>query len=169
MELSVKDRLYLPSFLPARGNFKDFNLKKEILRKIAIPDEERKAIGLHENAEDKRIEWDVEKEKPLAVEFSGRTDRMTYGRQNVMCAMMSDAMPRLLPPNRLTAATNRSIMETPVTISGLTMGKLVMFIMTFFGIRFMRLMPTAAMVPSTVEANAETTAMINVLSSASRI
>ena len=39
MELSVKDRLYLPSFLPARGNFKDFNLKKEILRKIAIPDE----------------------------------------------------------------------------------------------------------------------------------
>ena len=40
MELSVKDRLYLPSFLPARGNFKDFNLKKEILRKIAIPDEE---------------------------------------------------------------------------------------------------------------------------------
>ena len=94
---------------------------------------------------------------------------MTYGRQNVMCAIMSDAMPRLLPPNRLTAATNRSIMETPVTISGLTMGKLVMFIMTFFGIRFMRLMPTAAMVPSTVEANAETTAMINVLSSASRI
>ena len=71
MELSVKDRLYLPSFLPARGNFKDFNLKKEILRKIAIPDEERKAIGLHENAEDKRIEWDVDKEKPLAVEFSG--------------------------------------------------------------------------------------------------
>lgn len=33
MELSVKDRLYLPTFLPARGNFKEFNLKKEILRK----------------------------------------------------------------------------------------------------------------------------------------
>lgn len=70
MELSVKDRLYLPTFLPARGNFKDFNLKKEILRKIAIGDEEREEIGLHENAEDKRIEWDVEKEKPLNVEFT---------------------------------------------------------------------------------------------------
>jgi len=70
MELSVKDRLYLPTFLPARGNFKDFNLKKEILRKIAIGDGEREEIGLHENAEDKRIEWDVEKEKPLQVEFS---------------------------------------------------------------------------------------------------
>ena len=70
MELSVKDRLYLPTFLPARGNFKEFNLKKEILRKIAIGDEERKAINLRENAEDKRIEWDVEKEHPLEVEFS---------------------------------------------------------------------------------------------------
>ena len=76
MELSVKDRLYLPSFLPARGNFKDFNLKKEILRKIAIPDEERKAIGLHENAE----------EKPLAVEFSG--DEMEYLRK--ACERISD-------------------------------------------------------------------------------
>lgn len=27
MEVSVKDRLYLPTFLPARGNFKEFNLK----------------------------------------------------------------------------------------------------------------------------------------------
>ena len=50
MELSVKDRLYLPTFLPARGNFKEFNLKKEILRKIAIGDEERKVINLRENA-----------------------------------------------------------------------------------------------------------------------
>lgn len=41
MELTIKDRLYLPSFLPARGNFKEFNLKKEILRKIAISDDER--------------------------------------------------------------------------------------------------------------------------------
>ena len=57
MELSVKDRLYLPSFLPARGNFKD-----------------------------KRIEWDVEKEKPLAVEFSG--DEMEYLRK--ACERISD-------------------------------------------------------------------------------
>ena len=70
MELTIKDRLYLPSFLPARGNFKEFNLKKEILRKIAISDDERQEINLRENAEDKRIEWDVEMERPLLVEFS---------------------------------------------------------------------------------------------------
>lgn len=86
MELTIKDRLYLPTFLPARGNFKDFNLKKEILRKIAIGDEERKEINLRENAEDKRIEWDVEKEKQLAVEFS--KDEMEYLR--TACEKISD-------------------------------------------------------------------------------
>lgn len=86
MELSVKDRLYLPSFLPAQGNFKDFNLKKEILRKIAIPDGERKEINLHENAGDKRIEWDVEKEHPLAVDFS--KDEIEYLRK--ACERISD-------------------------------------------------------------------------------
>ena len=81
MELSVKDRLYLPTFLPARGNFKEFNIKKEILRKIAIGDEEREKLGLHENAEDKRIEWDVEKEQPLGVEFS---------KEEMACEKISD-------------------------------------------------------------------------------
>ena len=70
MELSIKDRLYLPTFLPAKGNFKDFNLKKEILRKIAISEEERKEINFRENKEESRLEWDVEKETPLNVDFS---------------------------------------------------------------------------------------------------
>lgn len=36
MELSVKDRLYLPTFLPARGNFKEFNLKKRFCAKSQL-------------------------------------------------------------------------------------------------------------------------------------
>lgn len=86
MELTIKDRLYLPSFLPARGNFKEFNLKKEILRKIAISDDERQEINLRENAEDKRIEWDVEKERPLLVEFS--KEEMDYLKK--ACERISD-------------------------------------------------------------------------------
>lgn len=86
MELTIKDRLYLPSFLPARGNFKEFNLKKEILRKIAISDDERQEINLRENAEDKRIEWDVEKERPLLVEFS--REEMDYLKK--ACERISD-------------------------------------------------------------------------------
>ncbi len=86
MELTIKDRLYLPSFLPARGNFKEFNLKKEILHKIAISDDERQEINLRENAEDKRIEWDVEKERPLLVEFS--KEEMDYLKK--ACERISD-------------------------------------------------------------------------------
>ena len=86
MELTIKDRLYLPSFLPARGNFKEFNLKKEILRMIAISDDERQEIILRENAEDKRIEWDVEKDRPLLVEFS--KEEMDYLKK--ACERISD-------------------------------------------------------------------------------
>ena len=60
--------------------------KGKILRKIAIGDEERKAINLRENAEDKRIEWDVEKEHPLEVEFSA--DEMAY--LQAACEKISD-------------------------------------------------------------------------------
>ena len=36
MELNIKDRLYIPVILPKDGTFKEFNTKKEILRKIGI-------------------------------------------------------------------------------------------------------------------------------------
>lgn len=86
MELSVKDRLYLPAFLPAKGNFKEFNLKKEILRKIAIGGEERKALDLHEDSETRRIEWDVEKETPLQADFTA--EEMRY--LQTACEKISD-------------------------------------------------------------------------------
>lgn len=86
MELTIKDRLYLPTFLPQKGNFKQFNLKKEILRKISIPENERKEINLHENEENKRIEWDVEKEVPLHIDFSA--DEMKYLQE--ACEKISD-------------------------------------------------------------------------------
>lgn len=70
MELSIKDRLYLPTFLPAKGNFKDFNLKKDILRKIAISEDERQKINLREESDDKRIVWDIDKEVPFNVDFT---------------------------------------------------------------------------------------------------
>lgn len=86
MELTVKDRLYIPALLPKEGNFKQFNLKKEIIRKIEISDSERETINLRENAETKRIEWDVEKEVALNVEFSG--DETAYLKE--VCEKVSD-------------------------------------------------------------------------------
>ena len=86
MELSIKDRLYLPVFLPKEGNFKQFNLKKEILRKIEISEQEREAINLHENADTKRIEWDNEKESSMHIDLS--KDEIEYLK--MVCEKISD-------------------------------------------------------------------------------
>lgn len=85
MELLIKDRLYIPAFLPKEGNFKNFNMKKEILRKIEISEIERNAVGLKENQETKCIEWDVDR-VPLQVEFN--TEEMDYLKQS--CEKISD-------------------------------------------------------------------------------
>lgn len=86
MELLIKDRLYIPAFLPKEGNFKDFNTKKSILNKIEITQDERQAVGLKENEETKRIEWDVEKDTPLVVDFSA--EEMQYLKTS--CEKISD-------------------------------------------------------------------------------
>lgn len=80
MELSIKDRLYMPALLPKEGSFHQFNTKKSILHKIEISPEERKEVGLKENQDTKRIEWDVEKEIPLILEFTA--DEMAYLKQS---------------------------------------------------------------------------------------
>lgn len=86
MELQIKDRLYIPTFLPQKGNFKEFNLKKEILRKIEISESEREEVGLTENKETKRIEWDITKDVPLNVEFNA--DELSYLKES--CEKLSD-------------------------------------------------------------------------------
>ncbi|MFI3294317.1 MAG: RNA-binding protein [Rikenellaceae bacterium] len=86
MELSIKDRLYIPALLPKDGNFKEFNLKKEILRKVEISESERTEVNLRENSETKRIEWDTEKDNPLIIDFS--KDECDYLKK--VCEKLSD-------------------------------------------------------------------------------
>lgn len=70
MELQIKDRLYIPALLPQEGTFSEFNLKKSIREKVALTEQERQEINLRENSETKRIEWDVEKDKPVVIMFT---------------------------------------------------------------------------------------------------
>jgi hypothetical protein len=86
MELTIKDRLYIPALLPKEGNFTQFNIKKEILRRIEISDAEKEELGLKENAETKRIEWNVEKDIPLNMEFTAQ--ELDYLKQ--VCERISD-------------------------------------------------------------------------------
>ena len=56
------------------------------MKKIEISDTERDEVNLRENADTKRIEWDVEKETPLIVDFSA--DEMEYLK--MVCEKISD-------------------------------------------------------------------------------
>lgn len=70
MELTIKDRLYIPALLPKEGTFRDFNTKKDLSQKIEVTPTERNEIGLHENKDTGRIEWDTAKEFSLQVDFT---------------------------------------------------------------------------------------------------
>ena len=86
MELSIKDILYIAGFLPKENNFKQFNIKKEILKKIEISEEERATVNLRQNTENNRIEWDTEKDVPLMVDFT--TEEIEYMKS--ACEKISD-------------------------------------------------------------------------------
>ena len=92
MDLHIKDRLLIPSIFPERGNFMDFNLKKSIARKIAISEQDRKDYEIVEKKEEKRIEWNVQKdaETPLVVEFS--KEELDYMRRSCE-AIVEQQMP----------------------------------------------------------------------------
>ena len=89
----------------------------------------------------------------------GITDRMTYGKLNVMCAMRSVVKPRTLlsfiicPANAKSSAS-----ETPVTISGFVSGIFVTAIVMRRIRPDMARMPMAAIVPSTVATSEAITA-----------
>lgn len=86
MELTIKDRLYIPALLPKEGNFREFNIKKEIRRKVAISDQERETLNLRENPDTKRIEWDVAREMPLHADFT--QEEIDYLKS--VCEKLSD-------------------------------------------------------------------------------
>ena len=86
MELLIKDRFYIPMLFPKKGNYHQFNLKKEIIKKIEISQEEREAIDWKEDAETKNITWDNTKDTPFIVDFSG--DEINYLRE--WCEKISD-------------------------------------------------------------------------------
>lgn len=78
MDLHIKERLLIPTILPEKGNFMDFNLKKSIIKKVALTEQDKTDYEIVEKKEERRIEWNVQKdiETPLVVDFS--TEELAY-------------------------------------------------------------------------------------------
>ena len=72
MELFIKDRLYFSQLLPAQNTFMEFNLKKSIIEKVGLTDEDKKKFEIKEDKEAGKIVWNIEKDmkNPLVVDFT---------------------------------------------------------------------------------------------------
>lgn len=88
MELHIKDRIYFPQILAQQSNFLEFNLKRNILNKVAVNKEAQEKYNVKEDKENNRITWDVQKdtEEPLVVEFS--KEELAYLKKN--CEAIAD-------------------------------------------------------------------------------
>lgn len=89
MELSIKDRIYIPQMLPKQGKFTEFNLKRGIIGKVAITEKDRKDYSIEEDKEKGQIKWDVKKdiEMPLVVDLT--KEELEYLRAS--CELLVDA------------------------------------------------------------------------------
>lgn len=72
MELHIKERLLLPTTFPKTGSFMDYNLKKSILNKISVTEQDKTDYQIVADEKQQKIEWDLQKdmELPLSVEFT---------------------------------------------------------------------------------------------------
>lgn len=72
MKLNIKDRIYIPRMLPEQGKFIEFNLKRSIVKKVMLTEEDRVKFSIIEDKDKGKIEWDSNKdfESPLEVDFS---------------------------------------------------------------------------------------------------
>ena len=72
MELHIKDRIYIPQLLPAQNSFMEYNLKREIIKKVALTEKDKEEYAIVEDAQAGKVTWDSKKdmEQPLVVDFS---------------------------------------------------------------------------------------------------
>ena len=72
MELHIKDRIYIPQLLPAQNSFMEYNLKREIIKKVALTETDKKEYSIEEDQKAGKITWNSKKdfEQPLIVDFS---------------------------------------------------------------------------------------------------
>lgn len=78
MILNIKDRIYIPAILPKNGSFMDFNLKRSILQKVALTEDDKVKYSIEEIPDEDKIIWDVEKDmkNPLSIDFTN--DEIDY-------------------------------------------------------------------------------------------
>ena len=90
MQLNIRDRFYIPAIFPTKGTFAEYSLKREIIKKIAITEEDKKKYSIEENLESGQVTWNKEMDlkEPLIVEFT--TGEIEYLKKS--CESLSESL-----------------------------------------------------------------------------
>lgn len=88
MELNIIDRIYIPSILPQENSFMDFNLKRDIVNKVALTKEDAEKYNIKEDPKNRRTTWDIDVDRnhPLIVDFT----RAELDYLKAACEKMAD-------------------------------------------------------------------------------
>ncbi len=72
MELLIKDRIFCARLLPECKNFLEFNLKRNLLKKIDITEADKEKYEISQDDKTGTIRWNpkTDSENPLIVDFS---------------------------------------------------------------------------------------------------
>ncbi len=86
VELHVKERIYAMNVLPKENSLIDYQLKKRIVGKLGLTDEEKNKLDFKVNNDDGSINWDAKKdfESPASIEFS--EDEVAYITKSIQAA-----------------------------------------------------------------------------------
>lgn len=83
VSLHLKERFYLGNILPHENSLVDFQLKKRIVEKVQVTDEEKNEFGFKVNEQDGSASWDAKKdfENPKEIDFS--EDERKYIQESI--------------------------------------------------------------------------------------
>lgn len=72
MKLNIKDRLFFGNLLPDCKSFLEFNLKRNILNKVALTEADKTKYEITQDQESNTIKWNAQTdhEQPLEVDFN---------------------------------------------------------------------------------------------------
>lgn len=90
MKLYLKDRIYLLSILPQKAiNYKTFSLKKELINKISITEEDKENYEIVTNGiENNSVNWNSQYDQDHPIDLTITKDLANYLKE--ACESLSD-------------------------------------------------------------------------------
>jgi hypothetical protein len=81
-KLLIKERLYLMNILPQQNSLVEYQLKKSIIKKVEITDEDKNLVDFKQESEN-NVTWDAKKDADNQKEFEFTDQECLYVRKAI--------------------------------------------------------------------------------------